>query len=155
MRLILGFIHDLISLPGEQDAYRVEEPQLELRRHLLEFADLESPGVVLRYEKLVGEEDDSLPECRMEYLARIEDMTETTPTSIFITSTGKVGLGPRGLKDGDHITVFYGCGIPFVVRQEREWNGMGSLVGPCYLRDVMYGQALENSSGEPVSFCLW
>lgn len=40
----------------------------------------------------------------------------------FITESGRLGLGPKGLRSGDRVMLFVGARVPFVMRTEDEEN---------------------------------
>lgn len=60
----------------------------------------------------------------------------------FETTGGLVGLGPEATREGDQLCVLYGADMPFVIRQK---TGGHALVGECYVRDLMRGQAVEGA----------
>ena len=65
------------------------------------------------------------------------------------TAKGYLGLVPRTVKEGDHIAVFKGGPVPFVVRrsdQFRKGEVRYTLVGDGYLHGVMHGEALQFDS---------
>ena len=57
------------------------------------------------------------------------------------TEKGRAGLVPGQTIEGDRVCVFSGVPIPFVVRRKGEHY---QLVGPCYVHDMMDGQAVES-----------
>ena len=59
---------------------------------------------------------------------------------LFITSEGRVGLGPPGLQQGDVVTAFLGGYTPFVLRRRDDHY---LLVGECYFHGHMDGEAAE------------
>lgn len=57
-----------------------------------------------------------------------------------VTSEGYFGLGPEAMRPGDSVCVFYGGGVPFVVRAKgKEWL----LVGEVYMHGLMSGEAVR------------
>ncbi|EPE30488.1 hypothetical protein GLAREA_03455 [Glarea lozoyensis ATCC 20868] len=59
---------------------------------------------------------------------------------LFLTVSGHIGLGPRQIGSGDVICVLGGADMPFALRRQ---DGCYTLVGDCYIDDVMEGQAVE------------
>lgn len=57
------------------------------------------------------------------------------------TEKGRAGLVPGQTIEGDRVCVFSGVPIPLVIRRKGEHY---QLVGPCYVHDMMDGQALES-----------
>ena len=79
----------------------------------------------------------------------------------FRTRNGLLGLGPRCVEEGDTVAVLFGGGVPFVLRAAKESEtgeplmGHWRLVGACYIRGLMEGQAVERwkeSGGDAVGF---
>lgn len=67
-------------------------------------------------------------------------MDEEPHLSIFKTSEGHIGLGPKGMANGDIICVLMGYRLPVVLRDV----GSGyQLVGDCYIQGLMDGEALK------------
>ena len=62
--------------------------------------------------------------------------------SLFKTTNGLQGVGPKYLKKGDSICILYGAGAPFVIRP----NGMGCfwLIGECYVYGIMSGKVVQH-----------
>lgn len=58
----------------------------------------------------------------------------------FITRTGKFGLGPWGLSEGDKIAVLWGGQCPFVIGEAADVRWM--LKGECYIDDWMDGNVV-------------
>ncbi|KAF4631121.1 hypothetical protein G7Y89_g7008 [Cudoniella acicularis] len=62
------------------------------------------------------------------------------PFSLFITEDKNLGIGARNAKAGDHVCVFYGGKLPFLLRPAgAQWIFMEA----CYMNDVMHGEAIE------------
>lgn len=63
---------------------------------------------------------------------------------LFITASGRAGLGPSTMRKDDVVAILYGGKLSFVLRRaEQKYE----LVGPCYLDGVMEGQALKEHEG--------
>ncbi|KAK3068797.1 hypothetical protein LTR53_013343 [Teratosphaeriaceae sp. CCFEE 6253] len=91
---------------------------------------------------------------------------------VFVTVTGRVGIGPGDTRGGDGVHVLFGEGAPYVLRsvvphpdedssgQETEQSASSreyQLVGHCYLDGIMEGEAVREheSTGKPTeSFIL-
>lgn len=58
----------------------------------------------------------------------------------FVTRTGKFGLGPWGLSEGDKVAVLWGGQCPFVICGAAD--GRWKLKGECYIDDWMDGNAV-------------
>ena len=58
----------------------------------------------------------------------------------FVTTKGRIGLGPRGMQSVDKICIFLGGGIQFVVRENGNY---WVLVGEVYVNGLMDGEAME------------
>ncbi|KAK3387871.1 heterokaryon incompatibility protein-domain-containing protein [Podospora didyma] len=65
----------------------------------------------------------------------------TKNRSVFITSSGYVGLGPIGIAQDDELCVFISNDLPLVVRREGEHH---RVVGASYVDGLMDGEALED-----------
>ncbi|KAF1818395.1 HET-domain-containing protein [Dissoconium aciculare CBS 342.82] len=59
--------------------------------------------------------------------------------------TGHLGLVPQHTMVGDLVAVLPGCSVPFVFR--KEGPDRYSLVGECYVHDVMDGKFMETATG--------
>lgn len=71
----------------------------------------------------------------------------------FVTSTGRIGIGPGGLKDGDIITVLKGSRAPYALRRLSE--DRFSLIGECYVYGMMEGQIVRQRRAEqPIVFYI-
>ena len=58
----------------------------------------------------------------------------------FVTRTGKFGLGPWGLSEGDKFALLWGGQCPFVICEAAD--GGWKLKGECYIDDWMDGNAV-------------
>ncbi|KAK4211512.1 heterokaryon incompatibility protein-domain-containing protein [Rhypophila decipiens] len=73
---------------------------------------------------------------------------------LFISTSGHLGLGPRDVSPGDEVWVLAGAAIPFILRGGED--GRKILVGPCYIDDIMDGEAVSAAkSGERHLGLLW
>lgn len=60
--------------------------------------------------------------------------------TFFITMSGYMGLGPRGLEVGDIICVVLGCHVPLLL---RKCGDCYMLVGECFVWGLMDGEAMR------------
>jgi hypothetical protein len=61
-------------------------------------------------------------------------------TSLFLTTSGHIGLGPSEMVPGDVVCVLGGADMPMVLRKNDDCY---NLVGECYIDDIMEGQAVK------------
>lgn len=63
---------------------------------------------------------------------------------LFLTTSGYMGLGPHGTRDGDVVFVMLGCDIPFMLRPV---SGSGDfvLLGECFVYKLMDGEAMRDN----------
>lgn len=62
---------------------------------------------------------------------------------ICVTANGLVGSVHQSAQVGDHIVVFEGVNMPFVLRQDgRQYR----IVGSCYIEGLMGGEAVKEDS---------
>jgi hypothetical protein len=66
--------------------------------------------------------------------------------SLFTTSSGKLGLGPSAMKEGDIVVALWGAQVPFVLRRV-EGGGRYRFVGECYVEQYMNGVPVEKFVG--------
>jgi hypothetical protein len=81
--------------------------------------------------------------------------------SIFSTTKGYLGLGPKGILQGDEVVVFEGAQTPFVLRRiganapevlstpesVQDTYTIYQVVGECYLHGWMNGEAMDKERG--------
>ncbi|PVH71043.1 HET-domain-containing protein [Cadophora sp. DSE1049] len=61
-----------------------------------------------------------------------------------VTDEGKIGIVPRNARVGDIVVVLHGAQVPFIVRPKTETMELQfELIGECYVRGLMDGEALE------------
>ncbi|RYP67125.1 hypothetical protein DL769_005830 [Monosporascus sp. CRB-8-3] len=66
---------------------------------------------------------------------------------LFCTVSAMRGVGPLDTQFGDKVCVIYGTPVPFIIRRCEEKQGY-TLVGECYIDDIMHGEAHENGRYE-------
>ncbi|KAK3652635.1 hypothetical protein LTR22_011585 [Elasticomyces elasticus] len=57
-------------------------------------------------------------------------------------------LGPAEAKVDDIVCVMIGASVPFVIRRETEQEGSAVLVGECWVKSVMQGEAVRSKNNE-------
>lgn len=62
----------------------------------------------------------------------------------FLTTSGRLGLGPASVRPGDRIAVFCGAEMPHIVRELEDKHAR--LVGEVYMHGMMDGEASKNGS---------
>ena len=50
-----------------------------------------------------------------------------------------MGIGPVGLKKGDIVSVLFGGGVPYILRQQGETY---SFVGEAYVQGLIHGEGV-------------
>lgn len=83
-------------------------------------------------------------------------LKDRTGRTLFITSTGMLGLGPKVALPGDIVVVLHGASVPFVLRPAD--NGFWRLVGECYLYEVNEGRfhrKWEEKGSVSERFCIY
>ncbi|RYN54306.1 hypothetical protein AA0118_g9272 [Alternaria tenuissima] len=61
-------------------------------------------------------------------------------TSLMELDNGYLGFGPSTVQPGDIIVVLLGCYVPMILRPQE--NGAYTVIGRCYVHDLMDGEAL-------------
>ena len=56
-------------------------------------------------------------------------------------------VGPLETQYGDKVCVIYGTPVPFIIRRCEEKRGY-TLIGECYIDDIMHGEAVNNGRYE-------
>jgi hypothetical protein len=60
-----------------------------------------------------------------------------------VTEKGRMGMWPPGTVVGDSVAILFGCVTPFVLRENGD-SAQHVLVGECYVRGMMDGEALKD-----------
>jgi hypothetical protein len=66
---------------------------------------------------------------------------------LFYTVSGMRGVGPLDTQPGDKVCIIYGTPVPFIIRRCEEKQGY-TLVGECYIDDIMHGEAINDGGYE-------
>lgn len=123
----------------------------------LDYQFLFTRVFVLIFESLVdrGEDFQSLQDewwdevQEMERLTRSYSFNKAFPNEIlrsvrgrrlFRTEQGLIGLGPRTLRPGDSVCIFFGSAVPYVLRPVGDHF---LFLGECCVHGIMNGEALE------------
>ncbi|CAM1510955.1 Fc.00g084680.m01.CDS01 [Cosmosporella sp. VM-42] len=109
--------------------------------HLLAFGDKEKvapekPKRVSQYELIMEQ----------------SILTMTSQRRFCLTKNHRFGQVRREAKRGDLFCVILGAEVPYLIRPTG--NGTYSLVGDCYLTDVMQGETLDDGRYETVEITL-
>jgi hypothetical protein len=90
--------------------------------------------------------------------------SRTEGTKFFATKRGLLGNGPRSLRLGDKICIAKGSRVPLIFRLLDGSAGMASrlsidqlsdcysFVGPCYVHEIMDGEAIESNVDWKVAY---
>ncbi len=62
----------------------------------------------------------------------------------FLTSKGRLGLGPNTMLLGDTVSILLGCQTPFVLRKTEV--GHYRIVGEAYLEGTMNGELMDDKA---------
>jgi Heterokaryon incompatibility protein (HET) len=65
----------------------------------------------------------------------------------FISESGRVGLGPPLLQEGDLCCVLIGCRMPLVIRPASTSNHF-RVLGPAFIHGIMYGEIIKAQMGD-------
>jgi len=68
---------------------------------------------------------------------------------LFTTRDGFIGVAPESVQKGDHVVIAHGASTPVVLRASTT-PGTFSLVGDCYFKGAMYGEAMRCGLEEEV-----
>ena len=65
----------------------------------------------------------------------------------FATQGGRVGLAPSSTKPLDRVCVLFGGNVPFILRPLTEEPGFFTLVGECFMPEIMFGEEMDSDEG--------
>jgi hypothetical protein len=77
---------------------------------------------------------------------RMLEMLEASPVvycerrRFFVTTAGRIGLGPRCMQPEDVVVVLRGAFTPFILRKKSDDH---QLLGPAYVHGIMHGEAVQ------------
>lgn len=71
---------------------------------------------------------------------------------LFVTVSGRLGLGPAGMMSGDVVVLLFGGNVPYILRsiEDERWR----FVGECYVHGIMQGEGLMEDDGVAEWFVL-
>ncbi|KAK4455330.1 heterokaryon incompatibility protein-domain-containing protein [Podospora aff. communis PSN243] len=102
----------------------------------------------LSIERLLS--SDAIPVMEQTLVRYLEAYEHT----LFVTSDGMLGNGPRAMRMGDKVVLLDGVQMPFVVRPCARGH---QLIGPCYVQGISNGEpaaAARRGELEPVEIVL-
>lgn len=77
---------------------------------------------------------------------------------VFVTSRGRLGLGPMTVEQGDVVSVLFGSRTPWIIRRKSSGSEGGDgdshlLIGQCYIDGIMFGEATREhlNAGLPIT----
>ena len=107
------------------------------------FAAEKEPQFSTKPERMIGITDQLKDELE-NYAMAISNIL--SDRHMFFTNVRLLGIGPKGMKQGDVIMVPEGAQTPFVYRPTAEGEGFvrwGKLIGECYIYGLMDGDPAE------------
>jgi hypothetical protein len=66
---------------------------------------------------------------------------------LFTTKHGRIGIGPRSLREDDNVVVLFGGRWPFILREQE---GHYVLIGHAFVRGIMDGEAIKDMDARRV-----
>ena len=73
---------------------------------------------------------------------------------LFVTESGRLGVGPQTLKGDDLVVILYGCDLPAILRRCPN-SDLHEFIGVAYVEGIMFGEAVEDPEAkEDVTFHL-
>jgi hypothetical protein len=66
---------------------------------------------------------------------------------LFTTKYGRIGIGPKSLREDDNVVVLYGGEWPFILRKQE---GHYVLIGHAFVRGIMDGEAIKDMDARRV-----
>lgn len=154
-QLLIAFLHTLtaagFTLLGEFSSYTLGKvvPSYQVPSLFADFAAYwarSDPS----FSRLIKSSPTSLAEStEIIELARSGDADQFAVVAgkacherkFFLSKSGRVGLCPRGARNGDRVVILYGGSVPYVLRQLE--NEAWTFVGECYVDGLMFGEAEE------------
>lgn len=61
----------------------------------------------------------------------------------FATTMGRIGLGLPCTEEGDTVAIIFGVRVPLILRQSATDRARWKVVGPAYVEDMMFGEAMD------------
>ncbi|KAI7089654.1 hypothetical protein KC356_g2306 [Hortaea werneckii] len=75
---------------------------------------------------------------------------------LFVTASGRFGVGPQTLEEDDMVVILYGCDLPAILRRCPN-SDLHEFIGVAYVDGIMFGEAVEEAEArgiEDVTFHL-
>lgn len=69
------------------------------------------------------------------------NLVACTNRRFFLTTSGRIGIGPRAMQAEDFLCVLFGCKWPVILRPKGVDH---ELIGICYVDGIMYGEAVQS-----------
>ncbi|KAI6888141.1 hypothetical protein KC325_g1483 [Hortaea werneckii] len=74
--------------------------------------------------------------------------------ALFVTESGRLGVGPQTLEEDDLVAILYGCHFPAILRKCAN-SHRHEFIGVAYVEGIMFGEAVEDPEArEDVTFHL-
>ncbi|KAH7410676.1 heterokaryon incompatibility protein-domain-containing protein [Cadophora sp. MPI-SDFR-AT-0126] len=73
----------------------------------------------------------------------------------FGTQGGRVGLAPSGTQPLDSVCVLSGGQVPYILRPVDAEPGFFTLVGECFMPEIMFGEGMESNEGDLGEYMLF
>jgi hypothetical protein len=105
-----------------------------LRQCVSEAGDAILRGVPERY---------GLDEDTHSFRGRFIDTVQGMTFRMIVTSLGRLAMIPKAARDGDSVCVLYGCSVPVLLRKIDGVDDAFTLVGECYIDQLMHGEVLS------------
>ncbi|RMY23602.1 hypothetical protein D0865_16465 [Hortaea werneckii] len=68
---------------------------------------------------------------------------------LFITGSGRLGIGPQTLKEDDLVAILYGCALPAILRPYPN-SDRHEFIGCAYVGGIMDGEAVEEAEARGI-----
>lgn len=102
--------------------------------------------------RLVDERDTVIPRKVAEYNQAFWSACRNRV--LFVTESGRLGVGPQTLKGDDLVVILYGCDLPAILRRCPN-SDLHEFIGVAYVEGIMFGEAVEDPEAkEDVTFHL-
>jgi len=130
--LVVTLVRELLGFPATKSRMNIDDDRLKMFVNVLKFDSGEQPS---------GEQSALVSEIfkRIWFASKGQHF--------FHTNDGRVGVGPEFMREGDNVVVLFGGRWPFVLREEGDTH---RLIGPCYVRGIMDGEAVREREAKGV-----
>lgn len=86
----------------------------------------------------------------LSFRGRFVDTVKGMAMRMRVTRGGRIAIVPRGAQQDDFICVLYGCSVPVLLRRADEREDAYTLVGECYVDQLMSGEVLTMGLEEEI-----